>query len=86
MQIKITKKLALFSDFFNLKIDYKNDFLEYINTNNHRFVTSLLNTTKNILNKKILGIYESTENKKLSNVLFTFATPSSSSKKLIFLI
>ncbi|WP_373002625.1 hypothetical protein [Sulfurimonas sp.] len=58
MQIRIIQRPALFSDFFNLEIDYKNDFLEYINTNNHKFDTSLLNTTKKRLNKELLELFK----------------------------
>lgn len=46
MQIQNIQRPTLFSDFFGLELIWSNDYLEYINTNNHKFVTSLLNTTK----------------------------------------
>lgn len=53
MQIQNIQRPTLFSDFFGLELVWSNDYLEYINTNNHKFVTSLLNTTKKTIKKSI---------------------------------
>lgn len=52
MQVQIIQRPKLFSDFFNLELIWSNDYLEYIQTNNHNAVTSLLNNSKKSLNNK----------------------------------
>lgn len=39
MQIDNIKRPALIEPFFNLEIDFKNDYVEYISTNNQNAVT-----------------------------------------------
>ena len=53
MQIQNIQRATLFSDFFGLELICSNDYLVYINTNNHKFVTSVANHTKLLLNNSI---------------------------------
>jgi hypothetical protein len=39
MQIQNIKRPALIEPFFNLEIDFKNDYVEYISTTNQNAVT-----------------------------------------------
>ncbi|MFT5874173.1 MAG: hypothetical protein ACI8WT_003133 [Clostridium sp.] len=82
MQSEDKTRPKLISDFFTLEIDYKNDYVEYINTTNHKSVTSLLNNTKKTINRKILSTYKYAETKKLSSLFISVESISNSSKEL----
>jgi len=81
MQLQNKIRLSLFSDFFNLEIDYKNDYVEYITTTNHTSDTSLLNNTKKTINKKIQSTCKYAETKKLSNLFLTIDFLKENSKE-----
>ena len=55
MQTDNIKRLALFEPFFNLEIDFKNDYVEYISTTNQNAVTPHTNIIKKI--QKFTFIY-----------------------------
>ena len=46
MQISEIKRPALIEPFFNLEIDFKNDYVEYVSTTNQIAVTPRSNNTK----------------------------------------
>ena len=48
MQTDNIKRPALIELFFNLEIDFKNDYVEYISTTNQNAVTPLSNNIKNL--------------------------------------
>ena len=48
MQTDNIKRPALIEPFFNLEIDFKNDYVEYISTTNHNAVTPQSNNIKNL--------------------------------------
>ncbi len=48
MQTDNIKRPALIEPFFNLEIDFKNDYVEYISTNNQNAVTPQSNNIKNL--------------------------------------
>ena len=48
MQTDNIKRPALIEPFFNLEIDFKNDYVEYISTTNQNAVTPLSNNIKNL--------------------------------------
>ena len=48
MQVQEIKRPALIEPFFNLEIDFKNDYVEYISTINQNAVTPLSNNIKNL--------------------------------------
>ncbi len=74
MQIQTIKRPTLFSDFFNLELIWSNDYLEYIQTNNHSSVTSLPNNSRNLLIpkydiiKRVMGIYKHAMKKRIKYI------------------
>lgn len=63
MQVQNIQRPKLFSDFFNLELIWSNDYLEYIQTNNHNTVTSLLNNSKKSLKTKKTNAFSWMSNK-----------------------
>jgi len=51
MQVQNIQRPKLFSDFFNLELDYKNDYLSYVSTNNQRVTSLTHNNTIKVVPK-----------------------------------